>query len=177
VERAEKNEIVASIQEKLGRSQVALLANPIGLTVAEVTNLRRQIRAVGGELKVAKNTLMRLAVRETSYEAMTPLLEGSNALVFGYSDPVGVAKILVKYAEENKKLTIRGGVLAGKALPAEAVVDLAKLPSREVLLAQLLGLLQAPASQLLRTINEPGARMARLIDRLRAAKAEAAPAE
>ena len=173
MERAEKNAVVASLQEKLQKAQVTLLANPMGLTVAEVTNLRRQLRAVGGEFKVAKNTLARLAVVDTNYASMTPLLEGPNALVFGYSDPVSVAKVLVKYAEENKKLTIRGGVLDGKAMGAEAVSDLAKLPSREVLIAQLLGLLQAPASQLLRTINEPGARLVRLTDKLRAAKADA----
>ena len=173
MERAEKNTLVASLQEKFQQAQVTLLANPMGLTVAEVTNLRRQLRAVGGEFKVAKNTLARLAVVDTNYASMTPLLEGPNALVFGYSDPVSVAKVLVKYAEENKKLTIRGGVLDGKALGADAVSDLAKLPSREVLIAQLLGLLQAPASQLLRTINEPGTRMVRLMDKLRAAKADA----
>jgi len=173
LERAEKAAVVAALQEKLQRAQVTLLASPTGLTVAEVTQLRRQLRAAGGEFKVAKNTLARLAVAETSYAPIAPMLEGANALVFGYSDPVAVAKVLVKCAEDNKKLTIRGGVLAGKALAAEAVADLAKLPSREVLLAQLLGLLQAPASQLLRTINEPGARLARLIDKLRAAKADA----
>ena len=173
MERAEKNALVASLQEKFQQAQVTLLANPVGLTVAEVTNLRRQLRAVGGEFKVAKNTLARLAVVDTNYASMTPLLEGPNALVFGYSDPVSVAKVLVKYAEENKKLTIRGGVLDGKAMGADAVSDLAKLPSREVLIAHLLGLLQAPASQLLRTINEPGARMVRLMDKLRAAQADA----
>lgn len=173
MERSEKNAVVASLQEKFQQAQVTLLANPIGLTVAEVTSLRRQLRAVGGEFKVAKNTLTRLAVADTRYESMREMLQGPNALVFGYSDPVSVAKVLVKYAEENKKITIRGGVLDGKAMRAEAVADLAKLPSREVLIAQLLGLLQAPASQLLRTINEPGARMARLLDKLRAAKAGA----
>jgi len=122
---------------------------------------------------VAKNTLARLAVTDTTYASMSEMLEGPNALVFGYNDPISVAKVLVKYAEENKKLTIRGGVLGGKAMPAEAVADLAKLPSREVLIAQLLGLLQAPASQLLRTINEPGARLVRLMEKLRAANADA----
>jgi large subunit ribosomal protein L10 len=161
------------LHEKFQGAQVALLASPSGLTVGEVTSLRRQLRAVNGEFKVAKNTLARLAVADTQYEPIGALLEGANALVFGYSDPVAVAKVLVKYAEDNKKLTIRGGVLGGKTLAPEAVGDLAKLPSREVLIAQLLGLLQAPASQLLRTINEPGARMTRLIEKLRAAKAGA----
>ena len=173
MERAEKNALVASLHEKFEGAQVTLLASPQGLTVAEVTNLRRQLRAVNGEFKVTKNTLARLAVADTSYAPIGEMLVGANALVFGYSDPVSVAKVLVKYAEDNKKLQIRGGVLGGKTLPPEAVSDLAKLPSREVLIAQLLGLLQAPASQLLRTINEPGARITRLIEKLRAAKADA----
>lgn len=173
MERAEKHALVATLQEKFQQAQVTLVANPVGLTVAEVTQLRRQLRAAGGEFKIAKNTLARLAVAETSYAPLTEMLEGPNALVFGYSDPVSVAKVLVKYAEDNKKLTIRGGVLAGKTMAAEAVADLAKLPSREVLIGQLLGLLQAPATQLLRTINEPGARLVRLMDKLRAAKADA----
>lgn len=173
MDRAEKTALVATLHEKFRGAQVALLASPSGLTVAEVTALRRQLRAVNGEFKVAKNTLARLAVAETPYAPLGDMLEGANALVFGYSDPVAVAKVLVKYAEENKKLSIRGGVLGGKALAPEAVGDLAKLPSREVLIGQLLGLLQAPASQLLRTINEPGARLTRLIEKLRAAKADA----
>lgn len=173
MERAEKDALVAMLQEKFQQAQVTLLASPVGLTVAEVTQLRRQLRAAGGEFKIAKNTLARLAVAATSYAPLGDMLEGPNALVFGYSDPVSVAKVLVKYAEENKKLTIRGGVLGGKTMPAEAVADLAKLPSREVLIGQLLGLLQASASQLLRTINEPGARLVRLMDKLRAAKADA----
>lgn len=173
MERAEKTTLVASLHEKFQQAEVTLLASPKGLTVGEVTQLRRQLRAVNGELKVAKNTLARLAVAETSSSPIRDLLEGPNALVFGYGDPVAVAKVLVKYSEGNKNLTIRGGVLGGRTLAVEAVTDLAKLPSREVLLAQLLGLLQAPATQLLRTLNEPGARLVRLIDKLRAASADA----
>jgi large subunit ribosomal protein L10 len=168
--RAEKSANVSALQEKFQQAQVALLASPQGLTVAEVTRLRRQIRAVGGEFKVTKNTLARLAVAETDYAVMGDMLKDANAVVFGYNDPVSVAKVLVKYAEDNKKFTIRGGVLGGKALRPEAVSELAKLPSREALIGQLLGLLQAPATQLLRTINEPGARVVRLLEKLRAAK-------
>jgi large subunit ribosomal protein L10 len=91
------------------------------------------------------------------------LLKGPTGLVTTGKDPVAVAKVLVKFAEQNDKLKISGGVLDGEALPASAVSALAKLPSREVLLAQLLGLLQAPASQLLRTIQEPGASLVRLL--------------
>ena len=98
---------------------------------------------------------------------------GPTRLVFGYRDPIAVAKVLVKFAEDHSKLEIRGGVIEGSVLAAQAVTDLARLPSREQLLGQVLGLLQAPASQLLRTIQEPGAQLARLLDRVRAKKAEA----
>lgn len=172
MKRVEKEAVVSALQQKFQQAQVALLASPSGLTVAEVTRLRRQLRAVGGEFKVAKNTLTRLAVADTPYAPMNGMLTEANAVVFGYEDPVSVAKVLVKYAEENKKFTIRGGVLEGKTLPAAAVTELAKLPSREVVLGQLLALLQAPATQLLRTLNEPGARLVRLLDKLRAAKAD-----
>ena len=95
------------------------------------------------------------------------MLEGPTGLVFGYSDPVAVAKVLVRFAEENTKLSIKGAVLEESVLDAAAIKRLAKLPRREVLIAQFLGLLQAPAAQLLRTIQEPGARVARLLDRMR----------
>ncbi len=170
--REEKAEVVSALRERFGRAQMALVASPQGLTVAQVTRLRRTLREVGGEFKVAKNTLARLAVQDTSFSRLQELLDGANGVVFSYRDPVVVAKALVKFAEENAKFTIRGGVFEGSVLGPQAVADLAKLPSKEVLLAQLLGLLQAPAAQLLRTIQEPGARMVRLIEQLRAGRAE-----
>jgi large subunit ribosomal protein L10 len=176
VNRDGKAALVTELQDRFKQAAVALLASPNGLTVAEVTKLRRALRAVNGEFKVAKNTLARIAVQDTRFEPIADLLKGVNAFVFGYGDPIAVTKVLVKFAEENNKVSIRGGVFEGNALAPEAVDALAKLPSREVLIAQLLGLLQAPASQLLRTINEPGARVARLLDKVRE-NAESASAE
>jgi large subunit ribosomal protein L10 len=94
------------------------------------------------------------------------LLRGPLALLMGFADPVAIAKVAIKLAEELPKLEIRGALLEGEVLPPAEVKALAELPSREVVLAQLLGLLQAPAAQLLRTLNEPAAQLARLVDAL-----------
>jgi large subunit ribosomal protein L10 len=168
VNREEKAAAVADLQSRFARAEVTLLASSQGLSVAKMQQLRRAIKEVGGEYKVAKNTLARRALKDTAYELLESGLVGPTGLVFGYADPVAVAKVLVRFAEENQKLSIKAGVLDKRLLEPAAVVELAKLPSREALLGMLLGLMQAPAAQLLRTIQEPGAQMARLLDRVRA---------
>lgn len=170
MDRAEKAKLVGELQDRFKQASVAMLATPRGLSVAEVQKLRRTLREVGGEYKVAKNTLARRAVQDTAYAPLHDLLDGPTGLVFGYEDPVAVAKALVRYTETTDKLSIKGGVLEQQLLAPAAVAELAKLPSREALLGQLLGLLQAPAAQLLRTIQEPAARVTRLLDQLRAAR-------
>jgi len=166
VNREEKAANVAALNERFKQATVTLLATSQGLSVAQVQQLRRALKQAGGEYKVAKNTFARRALKETAYAKLEELLEGPTGLVFGYSDPVAVTKVLVKFAEENDKLSIKAGLLGGAVLEPAAVNALAKLPSREVLLAQLLGLLQAPATQLLRTMQEPGARLVRLMGRI-----------
>lgn len=165
--RQQKATAVADLQERFGRASVALIARSSGLTVAKTRELRRALRQAGGELKVAKNTLARRAVKDTPYAPLETLLRGPTGLVFGYDDPVAVAKVLVRFAEETDKLAITGGVLEGRLLQGAAVADLAKLPGRDTLLATLLATIQAPATRLLRTIQEPGARMARVLAGLR----------
>lgn len=165
--REEKVQSVADLQARFNRAKVAVIASAKGLNVAKTEQLRRSLRKVGGEFKVAKNTLTRRAVQDTAFEKMDGLLNGPTGLVFGYEDPVAVAKVLVDFAKENDKVSIRAGVLESRVLEAEAIDQLAKMPSKEVLIAQLLGLLQAPASQLLRTMQEPSARFVRLLDAVR----------
>ena len=165
--REEKAANVAALHERFKQAKVTLLATSHGLSVAKVQQLRRAVKQAGGEYKVAKNTFARRALKETAYAKLEALLEGPTGLVFGYADPVAVTKVLVKFAEENDKLSIKAGILGDRMLEPAAVAALAKLPSREVLLAQLLGLLQAPAAQLLRTLQEPGARLVRLVGRVR----------
>ena len=170
----QKTSIVAELQDRFKQAKVALLASSTGLSVAQVQRLRRALRAAGGEYKVAKNTLTRLAIQDTAYARLNELLQGPTGLVFGYADPIAVTKVLVRFAEENDKLSIKGAVVDAQLLDPGAVDRLAKLPSREVLVAQLLGLMQAPATQLLRTIQEPAARITRLLDRVRAGLEEQA---
>jgi len=162
--RAEKVENVGGLQNDLGRATLAVLAEYRGLTAGQMNRFRRAVREAQGRCRVAKNTLAKLAVASSRYEKLTPMLNGPVALILAFKDPVALAKLTVKFADELPKLEIRGAVLDGQMLPPAEVKALASLPSREVLLAQLLGLLQAPASQLLRTINEPAARLARLVD-------------
>jgi large subunit ribosomal protein L10 len=161
--RAEKLDSVRVIQDDLGRATVAVLAEYRGLTVVQLNRFRRAVREAQGRCRVTKNTLARRAVTASRYEKLSPMLSGPTALILGFKDPVVIAKLAVKFAEELPKLEIKGAVLDGQVLPAAEVKALASLPSREVLLAQLLGLLQAPAAQLLRTLNEPAARLARLV--------------
>ena len=165
--REEKTTSVAALHERFKQATVTLVATSTGLSVGKMQQLRRALKQAGGEYKVAKNTLARRALKDTAYGRLESLLEGPTGLVFGYSDPVAVAKVLVRFAEENEKLSIKAAALDGSLLEPAAVTELAKLPSREALLGKLLGLLQAPAAQLLRTIQEPGARLARVLDQTR----------
>jgi large subunit ribosomal protein L10 len=164
--RAEKIESVATIESELGRATVAVLAEYRGLTAGEMNRLRRAVREAKGRCRVAKNTLAKRAASTSRYEKVAPMLQGPLALILGFDDPVAVAKLAVKFADELPKLEIKGAILDGQILPPAEVKALATLPSREVLLAQLLGLLQAPAGRLLRTLNEPAASLARLVDQI-----------
>lgn len=168
----EKAAFVAGLRERLKGSTLAVTTEYRGLTVAQMTELRRELRAVNARYQVSKNTLTRLALGETTFAKLEELLTGPIGIVTSNDDPVAAAKILVKYAERYDNLKITGGVLDGAVLPATELDALAKLPSREVLLAQFLGLLQAPASQLLRTIQEPAAQVVRLLGALERSKKE-----
>ena len=166
MKRSEKVANVESLAGDFAQARVAVLAEYRGLTVLQMTRLRRAVRDADGRCRVAKNTLAQRAVAETSYAPLKALLRGPLAMILGFSDPVAIAKVATKLADELPKLEIKGAVVGGQLLPAADVKALAELPPREVLLAQLLGLLQAPASKLLRTLNEPAAQLARLVDAL-----------
>jgi large subunit ribosomal protein L10 len=137
-----------------------------------MTKLRRDIRAASGEYQVIKNTLVRRALRDTVFGDLERLLEGPNGWVFGYDDPVLLSKAVVKFADDNDKLAIKGGVLEGRFMDTAEVKLLSQMPSKPELQAKLLALMNAPATQLLRTIQEPGARMVRLLESLRKTKGE-----
>jgi len=165
VRKDEKVRLVTELGEKLRSAKVTVLARAQGLTVAQTNRLRREIRGVNGECKVAKNTLAKRAIVSTPLQGSERWLDGPTALVLGYDDPIAVTKVVAKWADaEGEKFTIKGGVFEGELLEPKAVVALSKIPSKDVLRAQLLGVLQASAQKLVRLLAEPGAQFARLLN-------------
>jgi large subunit ribosomal protein L10 len=173
MKRAEKIDGVELLQGEFSRATVTVLAEYRGLTAGQMNRLRKAVREADGRCRVAKNRLTRRAVAETPNDKVVPLLRGPLALLIGFRDPVAMAKVVIKLADELPKLQIRGALLDGQVLPPDEVKALASLPPREVVLAQLLGVLQAPATRLVRTLNEPASMLARLADAL-AKRGEAA---
>ena len=149
--RNEKAAVVADVSAQAARSQSLALAEYRGLTVEHLTVLRRQARDKGVYLHVLKNTLARRAVAGTSFEVAQGAMVGP--LIYGFSeDAVAAAKVLSDFAKGNDKLVVKGGAYAGKLLDSDGIKALAAIPSREVLLSQLLGLLQSPISRFARVI-------------------------
>lgn len=143
--RQQKENLIQGVGEKFASSEASFVVNCQGLTVPQVQALRFALSEKDGELQVAKNRLIRIAVQQNpDYEALSSVLKGQNAVVFAKSDLTGVAKVLYDFAKENEEMEIVGGCYATKLLSKQSVEVLAKLPSREVLLAQLCGTLQAP---------------------------------
>jgi large subunit ribosomal protein L10 len=162
--KEQKTELVGKLTDSFGRAKIALVSEYRGITAVESTEIRRRLRAVRGEMRVAKNTLVRLAIKGTRYEALDTNLVGQVGVIVSYDDPVALAKTLTSLKELGDKLKLRGGVLDGKQISAADVSALATLPSREVVLGQLLGVLNAPATQLVRLLNEPGSMLVRAVD-------------
>lgn len=168
----EKAETVAAVHERLKAAKMAIVTEYRGLTVAQMTRLRREIRQASGEYQVIKNTLVRRALKDTAYGDLERLLQGPNGWVLAYDDPVMLTKALVKFADDNGKLAIKGGVFEGQFMEPAKVKVLAQMPSKPELQAKLLAIINAPATQLVRLIQEPGARVVRLLETLRKGKSE-----
>ena len=149
--RNEKAAVVTDVAAQVARSQTLALAEYRGLTVEHLNALRRQARDKGVYLHVLKNTLARRAVAGTPFEVAAESMVGP--LIYGFSqDAVAAAKVIADFAKGNDKLVIKGGAYAGKALTADGVKSLASIPTKEVLLAQLLGLMQSPISRIARVL-------------------------
>ena len=161
MERAEKREIVAALHDAFAKTGVIVVAHYAGLTVADMTKFRREIRGVGGQVKVAKNKLVKLALEGTDAKGITDLLKGPTCLAYSV-DPIAAPKVAVKFAKANEKFVILGGAMGPTVLDSEGVSSLASLPSLDELRSKLIGLLQAPATKIARTLNEPGAQLARV---------------
>ncbi len=168
MERAQKQELVATMHDTFSEAGVIVVAHYIGLTVAEMTELRSQMKEAGGRVKVAKNRLVKRALEGTDAEGIQDLFEGPTCVAFS-EDPIAAPKIAVEFAMKNEKLVILGGAMGPTVLDANAVKSLASLPSLDELRAILVGLLQAPATKIARVIQEPGGQLARVLQ----AKADA----
>lgn len=158
--REEKVTSVAELHERFSRASVALVASNLGLTAAQSRALRRTLRAAGGELKVAKHTLTKIAMQETAYARCESILRGPRGLVFGYGDPIAVAKALVDFAEQNAKLQIDGGAVEGQLIQPEQVKALAKMPGLSSLQARVARQALSPGTRLAGSIQTPARRIA-----------------
>jgi large subunit ribosomal protein L10 len=144
--RSEKEAVISEVTTLAAQAQTLVIAEYRGITVADMTKLRNQARSNGVTLSVLKNTLARRAVTGSSFEVVADQMTGP--LIYGFSvDAIAAAKVVAEFAKTNDKLVIRAGVYGGKALDANGVKQLASIPSKEVLLAQLCGLLMSPMSR------------------------------
>ncbi|HKB21285.1 MAG TPA: 50S ribosomal protein L10 [Methyloceanibacter sp.] len=162
MDRAQKRELVGTLNETWKGIGAVVVAHYTGMTVAEMTEYRKRMKAAGGAVKVAKNRLAKLSLQGTSAEAIADLLKGQTCIAYS-GDPISAAKVSVKYAKENNKLVILGGAMGSAVLDTKAVQALADLPSLDELRATLIGLLQAPATKIARVLKEPGAQLARVL--------------
>jgi large subunit ribosomal protein L10 len=151
--RQEKETMVAELRDMLERSKATVLTHYRGLKVTEITELRHQLKEAGVEYRVVKNTLTRLAVQGTEAEELVDHLTGPSALALSYDDEMIPAKMLMDYARNNDKLQVKAGVLSGRLMLREEMIKVIALPSRDVLRAQLLGLLASLPSRLLGVMN------------------------
>ena len=153
VTRADKEAELQSLEAAFKGSDSAILVDYKGLTVPQVTDLRRQIRIVKGSYKVVKNTLARRALKGTSFEALEKHFEGTTAVAYTKTDPVALAKTLTTFVKTAPTLTIKAAVVQGKAIKPAEVTELASMPGKPELYARLLGTMQAPMVQLVSVLN------------------------
>jgi large subunit ribosomal protein L10 len=162
VDRGQKQKIVDGLQKDLTGTSCVVVTHQSGLSVAEITLLRQQVRDAGASFRVTKNRLAKRALDGTPFQPLSSLFTGPTAIAFSV-DPVAAAKVVVGYANRNNKLTIIGGGLAGRRMDAAEVRELASLPSLDELRGKLIGLLQAPAARLARVLQAPAEQVARLL--------------
>ena len=162
MDRSQKADLVAELKNVFTETSVVVITRNLGLSVAQSTDLRLKMRDAGAQFKVAKNRLAKIALEGTRYGSISDLLTGPTALATSI-DPIAAAKVAVDFAKTNDRLEIVGGAMGDTMLDVAGIKALAELPSLDELRARLVGLIQAPATKIARTINEPGAQLARVI--------------
>jgi len=160
ISKDRKHEIVAQYSEWLGKSKAIILAEYIGMNMKTMDALRAKVRENGGEFHVVKNTLIQLALREAGMETREEVFSSSTAIGFAFEDAPALAKMMTGFIKESEFLKVKAGYLEKRLMTAEDVKALADLPPLPVMRATLLGTLLAPASQLVRTLSEPGRQVA-----------------
>lgn len=160
--RPQKEAVVASLHDAFQRAGVVIVTRQSGLTVAEVSALRRRVREAGANFKVTKNTLAKIALEGTTYEPLGGHFQGPTAMCWS-EDPVAAAKVLVENTKRSRKIEIQGGMLGNTQLSAEGVKELAEMPSLDELRGRLVGLIQQPASKVVGVLDAPGAQVARVL--------------
>ena len=161
MDRSQKADLVAELKNVFTETSVVIITRNLGLSVAQSTELRLKMRDAGAQFKVAKNRLAKIAIEGTQYGSISDLLTGPTALATS-TDPVAAAKVAVDFAKTNDRLEIVGGAMGDTLLDVAGIKALAELPSLDQLRATLVGLIQAPATKIARTVSEPGAQLARV---------------
>ena len=165
--KAFKAEKIEEIKSKIEKAQVAVITEYKGFTVEEITTLRRELQKDGGDYMVTKNTLTKIAIKDTPYEVLSDSLKGPSAIAFGFEDPVSPAKALSKFIKDAKKGEIVAAVLEGKLLTAQEAKALANLPTKEELYAKMLGCVNSPATGIVGSINAVMAQLTRAMAAVR----------
>lgn len=162
MDRTEKRAFVEFLANVFGSTSIVIVTQNMGLTVEQATQLRRDIRAVGATYKVAKNRLVSRALEGTQFDGIKPLLKGPTALSWA-DEPVAVAKVLVEFAKKNDKLVVLGGALGNQTLDVNGIKALAELPSLDELRAQLVGMINTPATRIAGITQAPAGQLARVL--------------
>ena len=161
MDRAEKKEFVSTLHDVFNKTSVVVVAHYSGLTVAQMQSLRKQARAAGATVKVAKNRLAKIALEGTDVASIGPLMTGPTLIAYS-DDPVAAPKVAVAFAKESDKFVILGGAMGTTALDLKGVQSLATLPSLDELRGKIVGLIQAPATKLAQLTTAPAAKLARV---------------
>jgi len=151
--RDEKASIISALRGSFGKSQFAVVTDYCGLTVSQLQNIRIDLRKCDAEIRVAKNTFLKRAVADTPNSCLAEDFSGTTAVVLAYSDPVGPARVVTKFAEDNEKFVIRSAALDGERITVDALQALSKLPGKEILLGQLLSVMNAVPTGLVRVLS------------------------
>ena len=162
MDRAAKQDAITKLNGVFKTSNVVVVAHYSGLTVSQMQTLRKQMRVAGAKVKVAKNRLARIALKDTDAAAIAPLLKGPTVIAFS-GDPVAAPKVAVDFAKANEKFVILGGTMGKTALNIDGVKALAALPSLDELRAKIVGLVQAPATKIAQLVNAPASKVARVV--------------